>query len=96
MIIKTSVIEVAKPYRNLSNCTTSVIAIQNVFLNVCNLLNISDKRPIEVIEVAYMNILSQLDNSIFWVIHKEAKVIKSGQIFLGKKCKCHHKRDVRI
>lgn len=84
MIIKTSVIEVAKPYRNLSNCTTSIIAIKNVFLNVCNLLNISDKRPIEVVEVTYINILSQFDNGIIAIIHKEAKVNKMRPNIFGE------------
>ncbi len=96
MIIKTSVIEVAEPYRTLLNCTTSIIAIQNVFLNGYNLLNISDKRPIEVIEVTYINILSQFDNSIILVIHKKAKVNKMGPNIFGEKYKYYNKRDMRI
>jgi len=50
-------IEVIKPYQTLSNCTTSVIAVEKLIFDSRMSLSVSELRLIEVIAVTYIYIL---------------------------------------
>lgn len=69
-------IAVIAPYLTLSNCTTSVIAVEKLICGACISLSVSELRLIAVIAVTYIYIyLSQL-----YICNNELKIerIKNG------------------